>query len=213
MSAIYCYLITGGPMPTLVEAVLFEDLAKLNPGDVCRRALCRYDEVKKYYQLNVWGDDYHIFPDKKIIEPVSRKRQNPSEYLDVFIINYLLQTRAIEPCNTWISEKDIPGGATFFRGPHEIPTRLISSRFSGDIDGFRKTCERLQGTDLDMADSAYVFKITPRLLVAVLYWEADEDFPSEAKVLFDKTIIDHLALDIIFALAVDICTRIGQVEV
>jgi hypothetical protein len=43
-----------------------------------------------------------------------------------------------------------------------------------------------------------------------VYWVGDEDFPAEAKVLFDKTIIDHLALDIVFALAVLVCNRIAN---
>ena len=66
------------------------------------------------------------------------------------------------------------------------------------------------GVPPDMADAAYIFKITPRIPVAVLYWEGDDEFPPESKILYDKSITEHLASDIIFALAVAICTRIGS---
>jgi hypothetical protein len=126
------------------------------------------------------------------------------------MIHYLLNSKEIQISNEWISEKDIPGGTTFFRGPHEIPTNLISLRFSNDINEFKERCEHLDGIPLNMADATYSFKITPRIPVAVLYWRGDDDFPTESKILYDRTITEHLASDIIYALAVGICERLGK---
>jgi len=193
-----------------IDPIYFKELAEQNPEDVCKRALCRYDDVKKCYDLSVWGDEYAIYSHELKIYRLSKRFQCPHEYLYVFIIHYLLKSKETELSKEWISEKDIPGGVTFFRGPHEIPTNLISSRYSGDIERFRKTCDQLDGIPLNMADAAYVFKITPRIPVAVLYWDGDDEFPPESKILFDKSVTEHLALDIIFALAVDICTRIAR---
>jgi hypothetical protein len=43
----------------------------------------------------------------------------------------------------------------------------------------------------------------------VVYWQGDEEFPPETKLLFDRTIDRHLPLDIIFALAVEICHAVS----
>jgi hypothetical protein len=196
-------------MANLIDPIHFEDLARQNPEDVCRRALCGYDDAKKCYILSVWGDEYAIYPYAFKIERITENFPAPHEYLYIFIINYLLKGKETGLSQKWISEKDMPGGATFFRGPHEIPTRLISSRFRGDIEAFRKICDQLGGIPLNMADAAYIFKITPRIPAAVLYWNGDDEFPPESKILFDASITEQLTLDIIFALAVDICTRIG----
>lgn len=197
-------------MANIVDAVFFKELAGQNPEDVCGRALCRYDNGTNSYYLTVWGDEYMISPHESNITRISNNFKKPHEYLYVFIINYLFRAKKIDIYKEWISEKDIPDGAAFFRGPHEIPTHLISSRYNGDIEKFRKVCARLNGIPLDMADAAYAFNITPRIPVAVLYWDGDDEFPPESKLLYDKSITEHLALDIIFALAVDICTRIGR---
>jgi hypothetical protein len=61
-----------------------------------------------------------------------------------------------------------------------------------------------------MADAAYRFDITANIPVAVLLWAGDDEFPSEAKMMFDRTISRHLPLDIIFSLAVEVCERIGS---
>ena len=126
-------------------------------------------------------------------------------HFQLFSVHYLLNARAIERSNEWVSEKDLPGGATFFRGPHAIPTQLIAKRFGNATDQFERVCRQLQGVPLAMADAAFRFEISPRIPAAVLYWCGDDDFPAESKLLFDRTIKAHCALDIIFALAVGIC--------
>ena len=57
-----------------------------------------------------------------------------------------------------------------------------------------------------MADASYSFNIAPRVKIAVLYYIGDEDFPAESKILYDRSIKD------IFAMAVEICYRIGRGE-
>ena len=60
-----------------------------------------------------------------------------------------------------------------------------------------------------MADSAYVFRIVPRVSASVLLWRRDDEFDAEAKILFDRTISDHLPMDVIFGLTVELFTRIA----
>jgi hypothetical protein len=51
----------------------------------------------------------------------------------------------------------------------------------------------------------------PRIPVAVLLWDGDEDFSAESKVLFDRSIAEHLTLDIIFSLADIVCRRVAGI--
>ncbi len=197
-------------MTDLIDRIHFQDLSERDPKDVCRRASCKYDDINELYKLSVWGDEYGICPNQSKINCMGNNTQGLHDYFYLFIIHYLLKSKKIEISNEWISEKDIPGGTTFFRGPHEIPTNLISIRFNNNIDEFKERCEQLHGKTLNMADAAYSFRITPRIPVAVLYWIGDEDFPAESKILYDRTISEHLASDIIYALAVGICERLGK---
>ncbi len=196
-------------MKDLIDKNYFRELAKQDPGVVCKRTSCEYNYENKSYTLSVWGDEYSIYPHEFKINRITNNSETPHDYFYLFVIYYLLKSKDIEICNEWISGKDIPAGAMFFRGPHEIPDHLITSCFGNNLNGFKKRCEQLNGSLLAMADAAYSFKITSRIPVAVLYWKGDDEFPPEAKILFDKTIAGHLALDIIFALAVEVCNRIG----
>ena len=197
-------------MNDLVDPVFFTQLSQQDPADVCRRTGCTYDAAAKTFGLTVWGNEYavdlrqgRIFGDGPDREPLHR-------YFDLFAVHYLLSAAEVPPAGQWISEKDIPGGPTFFRGPHEIPTHLIASRFDGDIQGFTRLCEQYGGTKLALADTAFSFVITPKIPVAVLLWQGDDEFPTEAKLLYDQTIVRHLASDIIYALAVGVCEQLGH---
>lgn len=196
-------------MTHLIDKTYFQDLARQDPVDVCRRVGCGYDDVNRVYTLTAWGDAYRISPHGFRIDRMTPTGRPPHDFFYLFIIYYLLKSKDIEPDGEWISEKDIPGGATFFRGPHEIPTHLISGQYRNNIEAFRNKCEQLHGKPVDMADAAYRFDITARIPLSVLYWTGDDDFPPEAKILYDRTITEHLTTDIIFALAVAVCAGIG----
>ena len=197
-------------MTTAIDACHFQDLAQKDPEDVCRRALCRYDGNKGCYTLSVWGEDYGIYPDDSRIIRLCDDKSDIKTFQGLFMVHYLLTSKEIPINKEWISAKDIPGGVTFFRGPHEIPAFLIEKRYGDNVEGFSDTCGQLDGIPLDMADQAYSFRIAPRIPVAVLLWKGDDEFPAESKMLFDRSIIEHLALDIVFSLAVLICTKIAD---
>ncbi|MDP2644281.1 MAG: DUF3786 domain-containing protein [Desulfobacterales bacterium] len=188
----------------------FRELSRRDPEEVCRRALCRYDSVIKRYTLRVWGRDYGIFPQEAKISCLLDETSAVNIYLGLFIVYYLLRSKKIRLRNEWISEKDIPGGVTFFRGPHEIPAHVIGQRCGNNLEIFKEKCERQGGVFLNMADAAYGFRITPRIRAAVLYWQGDDEFEAAAGILFDKSIMELLTLDVIFSLAVEICTRLGE---
>ncbi|MEJ2640269.1 MAG: DUF3786 domain-containing protein [Desulfosarcinaceae bacterium] len=194
-----------------IDRLHYEDLSGLDPVDVCRRCPCTYDADKKTYTLTVWGETYCITPGEYRMHQVGPTAERGFGYLGLFVIHYLLENQSITPEEIWISEKEIPGGATFFRGPHALPTELIANRFGNDLAAFKTRCETLHGSRLEMGDAAYRFDIVPQVPVAVLYWCGDEEFPAEAKLLFDRSIGRTLAADVVYALAVGVCERLGEV--
>jgi hypothetical protein len=196
-------------MTNSIDGSYFIELAEKNPEEVCRLALCDYDPIKKGYRISVWGEDYGIYPRESQIIRLQENNPDVGHLLGLFIIYYLLRAKDMSISKEWISEKDIPGGPTFFRGPHKIPTQIIEKRYENNVEEFKEVCEQLDGIPLDMADAAYAFEITPRIPVAVQFWDKDDEFSAEAKLLFDRTIAEQLAPDIVFCLTVEICRRIG----
>ena len=199
-----------GNMQDLIDRQFFQELAAMDAEDVCNRTACTYDDSERAYSLTLWDRRYRVLPDLMQVGPDDPAVSPLHPYLDLFLVHYLLRADRTESAGRWISEKDIPGGATFFRGPHAIPTDQITAWFNNDIEMFNTRCEQLQGVPISLADAAWRFAITPRIPVAVLYWRGDDEFPAEAKILFDATIGSCLAADVVYALAVGICDRLGR---
>jgi hypothetical protein len=188
----------------------FQELEGMNPDDVCRRTLCAFDRDRACYLVEAWGERYEVYAGRGEILPVNRAMPPVSIEWGLVILFYLLRSQDTPIGGDWISEKDLPGGVTFFTGPHAIPTHLIKDRFGNEIDGFKEVCENLGGKPIDMADAAFVFRILPRVPVAVLLWRGDDEFDAEARVLFDRTISQQLPLDVIFGMTVVLCSSIAR---
>lgn len=210
-----------------IDHANFADLKAMDPEDVIARTGCSFDEAKEQYLVAVWGQNYCVDLKKNDVYPEnSGPGANPetdsgagsgkpghktyNEYFYLFILYYLMKSKNILPKKEWVSQKDIPGGAAFFRGPHTIPVDVIIKGVKDNLDLFKGVCEKSGGIPIELADAAFMFQITPTIHVAVLYWQGDEDFPSDAALLFDRTIEEQLPLDIIYALAVEICHALGR---
>lgn len=196
-------------MTELIDKSYFLKLRDANPQEICRNGRCSFSADIQQYSLHIWGDLYLVDLANESMKHILENAPPPHEYFDLLAMYYLLSTKDISLIGEWISEKDLPGGPTFFRGPHRIPTDLITEQFNNDLQEFKNRCKKLGGIQIDMADAAYCFSITPDIPVVVLYWIGDEDFPAEAKILYDRSVAELLSLDILFALAVGVCTRIG----
>lgn len=68
-------------------------------------------------------------------------------------------------------------------------TQRIISHFSGRLNDLKTACRKINGADQQM-DLAYnlsvSFTVLPRLSLLLLVNDADEDFPADCKVLFQK---------------------------
>ena len=97
-----------------------------------------------------------------------------SQFKEVIGDSYLLYAKEIEPVRKWVSEKDLSGGSTFFRGPHAMPSAPLEQRFGADAEGFREKAAAISGTPADFGDASMLFQILPRISFIIVLWVADE---------------------------------------
>jgi hypothetical protein len=120
--------------------------------------------------------------------------------LELVTLVYLNQVSEIFPM-----DRDIVGlqdlkESHFFVGPHELRTAKVLDRYGRDPEGFRQAVTALDGRLVEMADVAGRLLPFPRIPLYFLMWFADEEFPADLKVLFDRSIERVLPADAIWAL-------------
>lgn len=75
--------------------------------------------------------------------------------------------------------------------------------FSGHAEELRRACEAMGGTKLPQGDAGYMLPVFPFLNIAVLFWDADEEFPAQGNMLFDSAITDFMHEENVVGVAAD----------
>jgi hypothetical protein len=186
-----------------LDPVFFSHLASLDPLDVRARSLCELEtDGSLTVPFLIWR--YRVDPGRRLIEPLSTDAREVSADLGLLLLFYLVHAKSTPLEGRWVSEFDLPGGALFFRGPHRFRTDDLAERFGRDLEGFDEVCRRTGGVRIELGDSAFKFQVLPRVPAAAVLWRADEEFPASAKLLLDASVKEHLPLDVVFGLSLEV---------
>ncbi len=120
--------------------------------------------------------------------------------LELVTLLYFTGVKRLHPLGKdLVSTKDLKE-AHYFKGHHKLNLSPLVERYGDDMAGFNEAAEFLEGTPLEMGDSAYMLLPFPRVPLYYLYWKGDDEFETEISVLFDRSIEDHLSASGIWAL-------------
>lgn len=111
----------------------------------------------------------------------------------IVLMHYLLTADGAPPADRWLAFRQLPDGLFYAQAFANHAEALLAGRFSSDVAGFCRAASALGGAVLDAApggglappDAFFRFQALPRLAVAVQLWEGDEEFPGQARMLFD----------------------------
>jgi len=102
--------------------------------------------------------------------------------------------------------------AQAFRGYAEV--RLVRELGAGGVTAFRRGMEQLGGQPESIGsgtgNAAYAVQVLPRIRLVAVYWLGDEDFSSQASVLFQETAPHYLSTDGLAVLGSHLVNRILQ---
>jgi hypothetical protein len=185
-----------------LDPIFFTRLASLDRGEVRARSLCDLEGGDYIVPFLTWR--YRVSVERRLIEPVSPDAREVSADLGLLLLFYLLQARDIPLEGRWVSEFDLPGGSLFFKGPHRFRTDHLAERFGRDLEGFAEASRCLGGVSVEFGDKAFRFQVLPRIPAAVVLWRSDDEFPASAKLLLDASVKEHLPLDVIFGLSLEL---------
>jgi hypothetical protein len=115
-------------------------------------------------------------------------------------LTYLVKAAPITPNGNLVTEKDLKGGALFFQGPHALLKKPVVKRFQSQPGDMVKAGEALGGVAVEYGDAAVKLRPLPKIPVIYVLHRGDEEFDAKLVIIFDVTIQDHLALDVIWAL-------------
>ena len=141
------------------------------------------------YSVSLLGDTYEVNRKEKLV--LSNSCNIPAkEYLAILILHYLVGSleNKYAPCGEWVSFKDIEGGEIYYPAYKEGVIAHLLKKYGRNPEGLLSVLERFSGNRVDASDTAIELVTFPDIRVRIIVWKADEEFPPEATVLFDKNL-------------------------
>jgi hypothetical protein len=181
------------------DPLLWVQLEGEHPDATCHRALVGYDREKGFL-LPFLSHTFGILPGKRDIVALEGSVPQLISYeLELIILTYLIRATPIALSGVRVNEKQIPGGETFFRGPHRLQTRPMEDLFGDDREAFLRSGKTLRGEVGRAGDASICLPVFPRVPITLILWVRDDEFPARITVMFDSTVSRHLPLDIIWS--------------
>ena len=112
------------------------------------------------------------------------------------ILMYLATADGTPPFQHWISFHELPDGTFYEQAFRSYSGEELVRSLEGDLDVFQtRSASKLPGEPIELGDAAFAFRVLPRLRFAIVMYAGDEDFPAQARVLFEATAPHYLSTD------------------
>jgi len=180
-----------------VSEEIWQDLKGREPQEVCGRTGAVYQEGS--YQLPFLDRTLKLTPGRRQAEIAGAPGAEPGFRLCLTAMMYLLHVNP-ELLGPGISPLELPGGATFFRGHHGLPNGVLEERFGRDVAGFEAAGKKLHGETRPAGDAAVALEVFPGLVVEVILWQADEEFPAQVSFTLPAHLDRFWFLDAVWGL-------------
>ncbi|MBN1304636.1 MAG: DUF3786 domain-containing protein [Anaerolineales bacterium] len=114
---------------------------------------------------------------------------------EALIFYYLFTGDGTPMSGKRISFAGLPDGRIYNQAFQEYTGVQLVKKFREDVTSFKDACQTLGGQPVEGGQASFLFQALPRLPVQVIYWQGDEDFASNASLLFDETACHYLPVD------------------
>ncbi|NLG49644.1 MAG: DUF3786 domain-containing protein [Chloroflexi bacterium] len=175
-------------------ALAREQLAQRNPAEIARCAGTGYYPVSDQagrFVLRFLGQPIEVtFPDGQVTAPDAPRP--PKGAVALLLLHYLLHADGCPMGGRWVAFRELDGGLLYdqaFRGRLEP---VLLREFARRLDRFEQAARALGGSPLDFGDSAFAFEVLPRLHMAIIFYQGDDEFPPAVSALFDSAASHYL---------------------
>lgn len=186
------------------QALMAKELfLKYDQQEIIRKLHLEHDDA--YIYLRMLGKKYRVLRRDGSIEVETKKGYSSKLSEDVTfnivmtiydILCYSRETPVLakEWCPLALLQiTSTPGADTF--------TKKYAEAFSGKTEELWKACENIGGRKPEImagADVCWEFDLFPCFPIQFRYWDKDEEFPAQIKLLWDKNSLDFMHFETLY---------------
>ncbi len=180
-----------------VSQEIWQEFQAREPGEITGRTGAGFQEGE--YHLRFLNRTLRLSPGRRQVQVTGAQPAEPGFRVCLAALMYLLR---VDPglLGLGVSPLEFPGGATFFRGHHSLPHGPLEERFGRDAAGLLAAGRKVGGDTRSAGDAAVALEVFPGLVVEVILWEADDEFPAQVSFTLPAHLDRFWFLDAVWGL-------------
>ena len=104
--------------------------------------------------------------------------------VQVLLLRLLLLGKPAPETEDFKSFSELPWGEVYQKPFSGRILNRAAFTFGTRLDDFRRAAEKLGGKPISQGDAAYEFRFTENYCLRLILWEADDEFPPSAQLLY-----------------------------
>ena len=122
-----------------------------------------------------------------------------------FVYIHMAQGGIAKPSGNMKSFKEFPNTVSKIVSMRDYVETPLKKAFTSNLKELALSCENAGGKNVkdqyESPDLAWHFSAFPKIPVVLIFWDEDDGFEADVKLLFDETIIEHLDIESIMFLS------------
>ena len=170
-----------------------EQAASIDPAEAAARVGADWDARRGEFSLRFLGSA------ASLTHPgfeVGIGGHAPPPHIAALLVYHLAISDGSMPSGEWISFAELPEASFYVTAFRGYTGARIAREFAPVGTRLESVVDGVGGTDLPgLADRAWLIPALPRVPIALLWWDADDEFDARAELLFDSSAAAHLTTD------------------
>ncbi len=171
--------------PALHKA--FQDMQELDPYMAALRAACDFRPGAQggQFELRYFGHAYVVqFPSIAVLDTAGNE---PDVTTRLVLLHYLIRADGAALADRWSAYRELPDGRVYDLAFQRRASLRLARVYGTDAQAFGVASRTLGGERLTFGDASYLFRVLPRVPMAVVLYLGDEEFGPAVNVLFDAS--------------------------
>jgi len=183
-------------------ALAAAELQKINPERLESRTRCEYfyEDGREGLLVPYFGQARRVSWPEVTVSPAESAGDIPLTE-QILVLHYLSKATGEKLSGRSIDFRQVPEGSFYWSAFVSRAKKPLLETFGRDLELYLKVAAALGGVPQDLGDAAARFAAFPLVPITHALWRGDEEFPPDANILFDETIVRNLSTEDIAALA------------
>jgi len=151
-------------------------------------------DSREVIRLKMLTTDYEVRKDGLFMD----NERCSDAWTKIILYDYLRRQGRKPLTGEWISLGNFPHTASHVKAFQSNAERKVTEIFKNDLNGLRQRCAEMGGSEINgriKADFTGRFDLLPRVPLYLSFWQADEEFAPDCKIMFDSGAEDHIDIE------------------